>query len=172
MAMLSNDDLSDILRGLHHARTSWYYIGLQLRESVDTLDGIREQFKDPDDRLRETITHWLKQVEPTPTWRALVNALKTHSVGEGRLAGRLERGRCSEWSESCGTEEQGTRYFISDSRRSKFLLKGAGPSHHQDFSIYTPKESFWLVYSTVMVGGCELKVYTRYAHNFSRTNFN
>lgn len=112
---------------------------------MDTLDGIREQFKDPDDCLREAITHWLKQIETKPTWRALVNALKTHSVGEGQLAGRLERERCSEWSESCaGTEEQGTQYFISDTGRSKFLLKGAGPSHHQDFSIYTPKEKLFV----------------------------
>ena len=98
------------LRELHHARTSWCYIGLQLKESVDTLDGIREQFKVPDDCLREAITHWLKQMEPT--WRVLVNALKTHSVGEGQLAGHLERERCSEWSESCRTEEPATGYKV------------------------------------------------------------
>ena len=52
----------------------------------------------------------------------------------------------------------------SDSGRSKFLLKSAGPSHHQtSVSIYQ-KKAFGELYSTVMVGGCELKVYRSYAH--------
>jgi len=62
----------------------------------------------------------------------------------------------------------------SDSRRSKFLLKSAGPNHHQTSVSYKPKKAFDEVYSTVMVGGCELKVYRSYAHFqfFPHTNFN
>ena len=107
---LSNNDLSDILRDLRCARTNWYYIGLQLKESVDTLDAIRDRFTDPDDCLLAVITHWLKQIQPRPTWRALVIALKTHSIGEGQLASRLEREHCC--SRSCGTEEPGRQEHV------------------------------------------------------------
>jgi len=49
----------------------------------------------------------------------------------------------------------------SDSGRSKSLLKSAGPSH--SVSIHQ-KKAFGELYSMVMVGGCELKVYRSYAH--------
>ena len=52
----------------------------------------------------------------------------------------------------------------SDSGRSKFLLTSADPSHHQtSVSIYQ-KKAFGELYSTVMVGSCEIKVYRSYAH--------
>ena len=52
--------------------------------------------------------------------------------------------------------------IVSYSGRSKFLLKSAGPSHHQT-SVSIHQKSGEL-YSTVMVGGCELKVYRSYTH--------
>ena len=54
--------------------------------------------------------------------------------------------------------------ITSDSGRSKFLLKSAGPSHHQTSVSRHQKKAFGELYSTVMVGGCELKVYRSYAH--------
>ena len=47
----------------------------------------------------------------------------------------------------------------SDSGCSKFLLKSAGPSHHQ-ISRHQ-KKAFGELYSTVMVGGCKLNVYIK-----------
>ena len=52
----------------------------------------------------------------------------------------------------------------SDSGHSKFLLKSAGPSHHQTSVSIHQKKAFGELYPTVMVGGCELKVYRSYAH--------
>ena len=54
--------------------------------------------------------------------------------------------------------------YNSDSGCSKFLLKSAGPSHHQTSVSRHQKKAFGELYSTVMVGGCELKVYRSYAH--------
>jgi len=51
-----------------------------------------------------------------------------------------------------------------DSGCSKFLLKSAGPSHYQTSVSIRQKKAFGELYSTVMVGGCKLKVYRGYAH--------
>ena len=47
--------------------------------------------------------------------------------------------------------------ITSDSGRSKFLLKSAGPSHHQTSVSRHQNKAFGELYSTVMVGGCDIK---------------
>ena len=54
--------------------------------------------------------------------------------------------------------------YNSDSGCSKFLLKSAGPSHHQTSVSRHQKKAFGELYSTVMVGSCELKLYRIYSH--------
>ena len=87
-------DVKTVLEKLQSASTRWYYIGLQLKIPVNTLDCIKDQYADPTDCLREMIERWLKQINPRPTWRALVNALRAQSVGEGRLALELKVQYC------------------------------------------------------------------------------
>ena len=40
--------------------------------------------------LRETLSTWLKQVDPRPTWQVLCAALCSKTVGEERLASTIE----------------------------------------------------------------------------------
>lgn len=89
------------------ARVKWYNIGLGLEVSVDTLDSIRERWDDDGDRLREMFKPWLKGINPTPTWKALIAALRRPSVGENELAGKLEKEFCPE-----AREAQGKSYVI------------------------------------------------------------
>ena len=91
---LSIDDLHTVQEKVFDARIKWYYIGLGLGVRDSTLKAIRSQFNDPADCLRETLQEWLKQTDPNPTWRALVAALRSPTVGEQRLAGNLEGRYC------------------------------------------------------------------------------
>jgi len=46
----------------------------------------------------------------------------------------------------------------------KISIEKRWPSHHQTSVSMHQKKAFGELYSTVMVGGCELKVYRSYAH--------
>ena len=91
---LSLDDLGQVLEELHNVSPRWYKIGLQLKLSPDTMDKIKGEESDSNDQLLEMLKVWLKNVEPTPTWEALVQALRTRSVGRDKEANRLEEKYC------------------------------------------------------------------------------
>ena len=80
---------------LNDIRAKWYNIGLQLRMSVGTLDAIEEQYDDPSHCLRETLKTWLKTSPSPPTWSNILDALRSSTVGEVRLAADLEQKYCS-----------------------------------------------------------------------------
>jgi len=84
-------DVHEELIGVSH---KWYDIGLQLNLPVGTLDRIREQYSDPQTRLREILKSWLVSVDPYPTWRALVKVLKRRAVEEHSLADELKAKHC------------------------------------------------------------------------------
>ena len=91
---LSPGDLATVLKELYEARTKWYYIGLELKVPWGTLDSIKAQSDDEQERLLEALKHWLKTVDPKPTWQALVNALRSCLVKENWLANSLEEKHC------------------------------------------------------------------------------
>ena len=91
---LSLDDLSIVRKELHEARTKWYDIGLELKVPVGTLDSIKAQSDDPKECLLEALKHWLKTVDPKPTWQVLVDALRSCVVEENQLANSLEEKHC------------------------------------------------------------------------------
>ena len=82
------NDLRHVHEAVHPARTSWYNIGLQLGVPVDTLDSIRHERGDDGDHLCTILKKWLKQ--GGATWGALSDALKSPTVGERRLAKKLD----------------------------------------------------------------------------------
>ena len=91
---LSLGDLATVLKELYEARTKWYYIGLELKVPVGTLDNIEAQSDDPKKCLLDTLKHWLKTVNPKPTWQALVDALRSCVVEENQLANSIEENHC------------------------------------------------------------------------------
>ena len=80
---------------LNDTRAKWYDIGLQLRLGVGTLNAIKKDNNSTSDCLRETLTTWLKTCPSLPTWNNIVNALRSSTVGEVRLAADLEQKYCS-----------------------------------------------------------------------------
>ena len=91
---LKLDDLSTVLEELYEARTKWYFIGLKLKVPVDTLDSIKTQSDNPNECLLQALKHWLKMVDPKPTWQALVDALRSRLVEERQLATSIEEKYC------------------------------------------------------------------------------
>jgi len=71
----------------------WYYLGLQLKVSPETLDTIKAQFSDPINRLLELLKTWLTSSDNT-SWKTLIDALESRSVRRSQLAGVLETKYC------------------------------------------------------------------------------
>jgi len=100
-------DLKTVLKTIIDAHAKWYYIGLQLEIPAGDLDGLAANNMVARDCLRETLAFWLRRVQPLPTWERLANALKNRTVGEWKLAKKIEDralqqvGRKSEAETSC-----------------------------------------------------------------------
>ena len=77
----------------NNIRSKWYEIGLQVRGSVGALNAIKKDYHSTSDCLRETLTTWLKTFS-SPSWSAMVDALKSKTVGEVNLAVELEQKYC------------------------------------------------------------------------------
>ena len=54
------------------------------------LEAISKMYQDPKERFYQIILAFLRQVEPPPTWRAIVNALRSPIVNLIPLAKRVE----------------------------------------------------------------------------------
>ena len=75
------------------ASAQWYNLGLQLKVRTGTLDSIRTQFPDPKDQLREMLKAWLNTGD-NPTWKTVIDSLRSRSVGASQLAGNLKTKYC------------------------------------------------------------------------------
>ena len=71
----------------------WYNLGLQLNVRTGTLDKIKTEFPDPNDQLREMLKVWLNSSD-NPTWKTLIDGLRSRIVGASQLAGDLETKYC------------------------------------------------------------------------------
>ena len=88
---LSVSDLADVQRKLYAVNTRWYNVGLELGLKVPTLDSIDTKHRgDPSLCFRETLKEWLKGIDPSPTWEAMVKALKSPTVGDHQLAEQIQ----------------------------------------------------------------------------------
>ena len=80
---------------LNTACVKWYDIGMMLRVKLNRLDAIKEQYSNPPYCLRETLKLWLKIYPPHPMWSNIVDALRSKTVSETKLAADLEQRYCS-----------------------------------------------------------------------------
>ena len=90
---LNTKDLQTVFRELYDARTKWNSIGLELGMSYSDLQAIKQRNRDdPDECFKDLLSRWLNQVNPKPTWEALVGTLESQVVGHEQLAETV-RGR-------------------------------------------------------------------------------
>ena len=69
-------------------------LGLKLLPTTDKVIRIIQTNVDNQEKLRWVITTFLRQKEPNPTWRRIVEALRSPSVNLPDLATKLERAHC------------------------------------------------------------------------------
>ena len=91
---LGVSDLSCVLEELLDVSHKWFNLGLKLQLSVGTLELVRDQYPDSSTALREMLLHWLKKVDPPPTWEGLACTLESRTVREPRLAEQLRTKYC------------------------------------------------------------------------------
>lgn len=76
--------------------SKWYDIGLQLDFKKGELDNIKADHAHVGVKalLLELLKQWLKRVDPPPSWKALIDALRTPAVKEMVIAGELAEKYC------------------------------------------------------------------------------
>ena len=87
---LTPDDAVDVLDEILEAQNQSYVLGLRLKLPLHVVDAIFSRYLESDKRLLHIIIEFSKQVEPRPTWRVIVDALRTPAVNMPQLARRVE----------------------------------------------------------------------------------
>ena len=73
------------------ATTKWFELGLELGLKYSQLEVIRvNNRQDVKSCFREMLHEWLNTADPPPSWEALIEALKTDSVGLPAVARTIE----------------------------------------------------------------------------------
>ena len=87
--LLGIDDLGDVLEAVWEARKKWYYLGLKLGTSPNTLDEIKGTNQTDEDSFTEVIKGWLNSGRNDRTWATVAKALRSPMVGYADLADKL-----------------------------------------------------------------------------------
>ena len=80
----------DIVEEILPAQNDSFELGLRLRLPHHEVEGIHSTHSDPRSRLLHVILAFLNQAKPRPTWRVIVDALRSPAVNLPRLADKLE----------------------------------------------------------------------------------
>ena len=84
-------DFRDLLNNLLPKASRWELIGIQLGLNQDILDTIKaNSLRNVEECLTEVLKRWYNST-PNPTWREVVDALRTPALDELRLAQELEQ---------------------------------------------------------------------------------
>ena len=86
---LSESDAADILEELLSAQNQSYLLGMKLKLPLHEVEAIHLKYSDPRERLLHVIIAFLRQAEPRPTWRVIVEALRNPIVNLPALARRV-----------------------------------------------------------------------------------
>ena len=87
------DDLGCVLEEVLDVATQWYNLGLKLKVRTGRLNCIRAEFNTPEDQLREMLSAWLTAGD-NPSWKTVIDALRSKMVGASQLAATLETKYC------------------------------------------------------------------------------
>ena len=79
-----------VLEELLPAQNQSYVLGLKMGLPLYAVDAIYERYAEPQARLLHILIAFLKQADPGPTWRVIVDALRSPAVNLPNLAERVE----------------------------------------------------------------------------------
>ncbi|CAI8021635.1 hypothetical protein GBAR_LOCUS12812, partial [Geodia barretti] len=88
--VLTPNDAVKVLEELLPAQNQSYELGLRLNLKPHDVKSIHATVSEPRKRLLEIVLEFLNQVEPRPTWRVIVDALKSPAVSLPQLAMAVE----------------------------------------------------------------------------------
>ena len=91
---LNIDDIQKVFEELLPAQIVSFYLGIRLRLLHFVVEAIHKEYLQPRDRLYRVLEKFLQKVEPRPTWRVIVDALKCPTVDLPQLAEKIERKYC------------------------------------------------------------------------------
>ena len=92
---LTSDDAINVLEEILEAQNQSRFLGRKLNVPDYIVTGIHAQYTNPKDRLYYVLVEFLK-ADPRPTWRAIVDALRSPSVNLPQLAMRVETAHFSD----------------------------------------------------------------------------
>ena len=118
---LSESDAAEILEELLPAQNQSYVLGMKLKLPLHEVEAIHLKYLDPRERLLHVIISFLRQAEPRPTWRVIVEALRNPIVNLPALARRVEAAHFPEPSTVFG--ESAFDLFIQCKCTSHLQLK-------------------------------------------------
>ena len=87
---LTPADAVKVLEELLPAQNQSYVLGLKMGLPLYTVDAIYERYAELQARLLHILIAFLKQADPGPTWRVIVDALGSPAVNLPHLAERVE----------------------------------------------------------------------------------
>ena len=88
--MLTERDAMAIFEELLEAMNQAYVLGLKMNLPTHEVDAISAAYMNARDRLLQVILVFLRRSEPGPTWRVIVDALRSPAVNLTALAERVE----------------------------------------------------------------------------------
>ncbi|CAI8051472.1 hypothetical protein GBAR_LOCUS28177, partial [Geodia barretti] len=88
--VLTPNDAVKVLEELLPAQNQSFELGLKLNLEPHQVEGIHSTYSEPAKRLLRVVMMFLNQVEPRPTWRVIVDALKSPVVNLRQLAVAVE----------------------------------------------------------------------------------
>ena len=88
--ILSPDSVGDILDELLEAQNLSFLLGLKLKLQLHVVDAIHSIYSRPKDRLLHVLIAFTKQTDPRPTWRVIIDALRSPGVNLPHLAMKIE----------------------------------------------------------------------------------
>ena len=88
--VLNTNDAASVVEEILPAQNKSYQLGLKLKLQQHEVDAINSTFREPSDRLLHIIIKFLEGTEPRPTWRVIIDALRSPLVDLPALASKLE----------------------------------------------------------------------------------
>ena len=90
----TSENVVKIVEELLPAQNQSHFLGLKLGLPLHDVKGIQSNYHDPRDRLLQVIIEFLNQEQTGPTWRVIVDALRSPLVNLPALAKRVEAAHC------------------------------------------------------------------------------
>ena len=98
---LTPDDAAKVLEELLEAQNQTYILGLTLGLPHAEVEAIHKTHTNTRDRLLHILIAFLNRVEPTPTWRVIIDALRSLAVNLPALAKRVEAAHFPDPTSTC-----------------------------------------------------------------------